>query len=253
MSFNEYDLVENSDTGVTVFFKDGIGEQLSSRIVKLAKMLTAKLSERKHKTPFDVIPAYQSLTLYLHPFVQNFSSKLLKEAITLLPSLIAEISDSSASDNVSIYKTIEIPVCYEEEFAPDLSVLAGYCQLSEAEVIEKHTAATYLVHMLGFLPGFLYLGGLDRALFCPRKHHPNIRVPRGAVAIGGEQTGIYPVESPGGWHVIGQTPVDIFSPHSKTAFIAQPLDRIQFSAINKTQFLELKQHYSNTSGGNHEY
>lgn len=131
-------------------------------------------------------------------------------------------------------------MCYQGAYAPDLESLAEYCNLSPADVIQQHTQNNYLVNMLGFLPGFLYLSGLADPLNCPRKEMPSLKISAGAVGIGGNQTGVYPVESPGGWHIIGQTPISIFSPAAKQPFIAQPLDKIRFVPIDIEKFQQLK-------------
>ena len=133
-------------------------------------------------------------------------------------------------------KLIVIPVCYEEEFAPDLHHVATHCKLSKDALIEAHTRETYLVHMLGFLPGFLYLGGLNPHLYCPRKTTPATNINPGSVAIGGNQTGIYPVASPGGWHIIGRTPIALFCPEAKQPFIASALDKVNFVAISRAEY-----------------
>ena len=217
----------NGDSAITILFYDCASEQLTKKIQSLAEQF------RKHFNALikEVIPAYQSLTLFFDN-QQNSLGKLIKE-VELLLSLPFNEGEYTP-------KKIEIPVCYEGEYSPDLESLALHCKLTINEVIEQHTRETYLVHMLGFLPGFLYLGGLAANLACPRKSTPAISIPEGSVAIGGNQTGIYPVSSPGGWHIIGRTPLNLFDLNSKAPFIANPLDTIQFSAISKDEYLAIK-------------
>ncbi len=137
-------------------------------------------------------------------------------------------------------KTIQIPVCYEKPYAPDLNSLASFLDITPNELVERHTSGSYLVHMLGFLPGFLYLGGLDESLHYPRKNTPSINISKGSVGIGGQQTGIYPVESPGGWHIIGRTPLTLFDANRSNPTIAEPLDEIKFYAISSDEFIQLE-------------
>ncbi len=135
----------------------------------------------------------------------------------------------------------KIPVCYEETHAPDLVTLAQALNKSPEEVIQLHTAATYRVCFIGFLPGFLYLSGLNPELFLARKEKPLLKVPKGAVAIGGKQTGIYPNESPGGWHLIGKTPLSFFDPKKIPPCFAQAGDWISFEPINSKAYLKIQE------------
>ena len=130
-----------------------------------------------------------------------------------------------------------IPVCYGGDFGPDLAFVAKHAGLTEAEVIRRHTGRDYRIYMLGFLPGFPYLGGLDPRLFTPRLQNPRTAIPAGSVGIGGEQTGIYPVASPGGWQLIGRTPLDLFDPERPPRYAAG--DCIRFTAITAEQFAKL--------------
>ncbi|MEO8351284.1 MAG: 5-oxoprolinase subunit PxpB [Chthoniobacteraceae bacterium] len=131
---------------------------------------------------------------------------------------------------------VEIPVCYEGDFAPDLEDVARHAAMTMAEVIQLHTSAEYHVHCLGFSPGFPYLGGLPSALATPRRAHPRTRVPAGAVGIGGKQTGIYPSASPGGWNLIGRSPVRLFDPSSEPPALLRAGDIVRFVPITRAEF-----------------
>lgn len=135
--------------------------------------------------------------------------------------------------------SVEIPVCYGGEYGPDLDALAEHARLSRDEVIGRHVAAGYTVAMLGFAPGFPYLLGLDPALHVPRRADPRTRVPAGSVAIGGAQTGIYPRELPGGWNLIGRTPLVLFDPDRDPPCLLAPGDRVRFCAISAEEFAAL--------------
>lgn len=133
-------------------------------------------------------------------------------------------------------KLWEIPVCYEPEFGTDLRRLAEEKKLSLSQFIEVHCAPSYRIHFFGFLPGFFYLNGLEERLHTPRKAVPNLRVPSGSVAIGGAQTGIYPGDSPGGWHIIGRTPLSLFNPDTEPPVWAKVGDQIRFYPVSAAQF-----------------
>ena len=134
---------------------------------------------------------------------------------------------------------LHIPVCYEEQFAPDLKEIKLYTGLNHSSIIEIHCGSLYHVYMVGFLPGFVFLGGLDKRLYIPRKKKPRSKVPVGAVGIGGKQTGIYPMKSPGGWNLIGRCPLPLFLPNEEPPFLIQPNRTVQFHAINFKEFTYL--------------
>ncbi|MDE2055050.1 MAG: 5-oxoprolinase subunit PxpB, partial [Xanthomonadaceae bacterium] len=134
---------------------------------------------------------------------------------------------------------VEIPLCYGGEYGPDLDAVAVHARLPRGDVIARHTATEYAVAMLGFAPGFPYLLGLDPALQVPRRTTPRTRVPAGSVAIGGAQTGIYPRELPGGWHLIGRTPLALFDPAREPPCLLAPGDRVRFRAIEADEFARL--------------
>jgi inhibitor of KinA len=133
-------------------------------------------------------------------------------------------------------KIFSIPVCYDEEFSLDLKELSQEKKMSVSEIISRHSKPIYTVFFIGFLPGFLYLGGLNKRLHFPRKMSPRLQIKKGAVAIGGAQTGIYPNDSPGGWNIIGNSPVDLFLPKKKEPCFAKPGDKIKFSPISRTEY-----------------
>jgi KipI family sensor histidine kinase inhibitor len=131
---------------------------------------------------------------------------------------------------------VEIPVCYDAEFAPDLSTVAQYSGLSEKEVVAKHAAGDYFVYFLGFSPGFAYLGGVPEDLHVPRLATPRKHVSAGSVGLAGGQTGVYPNDSPGGWQLIGRTPMRMFDPSAASPSRLQPQDRVRFRRIDRSEF-----------------
>lgn len=137
-------------------------------------------------------------------------------------------------------RIVRIPVCYDTRFSLDMSEVMQQTTLAKKEIVRLHTAPTYLVHMLGFTPGFFYLGGMNEKLQCNRRKSPRLRMEEGAVGIAGTQTGVYSVASPGGWQVIGKTPVSIFDKkNQKAPFLVKPDDRVQFYEISFEEYKNL--------------
>ena len=133
-------------------------------------------------------------------------------------------------------RTVEIPVCYDPEFGPDLGLVAKQAKLTPEEVIKRHGKPEYLVYLVGFAPGFPYLGGLPKELHTPRHAKPRMVVPPGSVGIGGQQTGIYPLATPGGWNLIGRTPVRLFRPEENPPVLLRAGDQVKFRAISREEF-----------------
>jgi inhibitor of KinA len=175
----------------------------------------------------DIVPAYRSLTVYFDPLRTDY--------VGLVDRLTSELDrDTSGPDAGS--RLLEIPVCYGGEHGPDLADVAAFARLSESEVVALHSAATYQVFMLGFLPGFAYLGSVDRRIAAPRRPEPRVRVPAGSVGVAGEQTGIYPSETPGGWQLIGRSPLKPFDLAREDPFLLKAGDRVRFRPIEPRQF-----------------
>lgn len=154
---------------------------------------------------------------------------------------LKSLYDNESVISVKSQKTLwHIPVCYNEEFGIDLAYLSSEKKLTVEKIISLHSSVDYTVYGIGFLPGFLYLGGLSEKLYFPRRNFPRLAVPKGAVAIGGNQTGIYPQNSPGGWHIIGNTPISLFDVNKETPCVITPGDEIRFNPITKEEFEVIK-------------
>ncbi|MCB4808265.1 5-oxoprolinase subunit PxpB [Tamlana sp. 62-3] len=175
--------------------------------------------------------AYQSLLIQFKNNILNVES-----LITALKSIYQSEAEVMPFQN----KIWKIPVCYDPCFGIDLKHVAIEKDLSVDEIIKKHSLVTYKVYFIGFLPGFLYLGGLDEALEIPRKGTPRLQIEKGSVAIGGNQTGIYPSNSPGGWNIIGQTPINFFNVNKSEPCFARAGDGIKFIPVSKKEFLDIK-------------
>ncbi|WP_231759520.1 5-oxoprolinase subunit PxpB [Microbulbifer elongatus] len=222
-----FEVLPNGDAAFDIRFSAAPSAPLSETIIALAEAIETASPD----TVTELVPAYQCLTVCFDPLRLTEAARLQDLLVSLTESALANRATRSGTRYL-----IRIPVCYEGKFAPDMQTLSAHSGLSPGEIIARHSRPQYLVHMLGFTPGFLYLGGLDTALQCPRKARPAFKVPAGSVGIGGSQTGIYPQATPGGWQLLGRTPLALFRPQTLSPFIARPLDRIQFVPISAHQF-----------------
>lgn len=179
----------------------------------------------------ETVPSYHMVTVFFNRDISNNS--LIKEILALW-------EEYPIDNTLNITKQITIPVCYEEPFALDLDRVSNKVNLSKEQIIEKHCEPLYTVFFIGFLPGFPYLGGLQKDLFIPRLETPRKNVQKGSVGIGGQQTGIYPINSPGGWNIIGKTPIDLFNVKRTHPFLLQAGNQLKFEKISKEQFEEFE-------------
>lgn len=177
----------------------------------------------------ELAPAYTTVGVFFDPALTGFDA-VKTEIERVLPDTDAIKPRSGTA------RTIDVPVCYEDEFAPDLREVAWHAGLSAQEVVRRHSAAMYRVNCVGFTPGFPYLSGLPAELATPRRASPRQEIPAGAVAIGGTQTGIYPRESPGGWNIIGRTPLSLFEVTREPPSLLQAGDRVRFRRISREEF-----------------
>jgi inhibitor of KinA len=182
----------------------------------------------------DVVPAYDTVTVFYDPASFSAPGEDAYDAVCRFMESRAVAKGGRSSWRKAA--RVEIPVCYGGDLAPDLDAVAAHCKISADEVIALHAGAEYLVHAIGFTPGFPYLGGLPEALRTPRRGTPRAHVPAGSVAIGGGQTGVYPVNSPGGWQIIGRTPLALFRPTEKQVALLKSGDRVRFKRITREAF-----------------
>lgn len=217
----------------------GIEPKLNARIHTAAGVL--RMANLPGVT--DIVPAYASIAIHYDPLAWSGNDDSATPGERLAQRLLAELrsaGDIDADEAIGHeQRIVEIPVCYGGEFGPDLGEVARIANLDESEVIARHTSGDYRVAMLGFAPGFAYLLGLDPALHAPRRANPRTRVPAGSVAIGGAQTGIYPRELPGGWQIIGRTPLTLFDAMRDPPTLLIPGQRVRFRAIDADEFARL--------------
>ena len=214
------------DQGLLVEYGDEIDLEVNTKVRAMAIIM-------KQNTPkgvIETIPTYRSLLLVYDPSITNLA-KLQKE-LQKLEERLEEIQ-------IPPPDTVEIPVCYGGGFGPDIEFVAETHDLSVKEVIQLHSEPEYLIYMVGFTPGFPFLGGLSEKLHTPRLETPRTFVPQGSVGIANNQTGIYPVSSPGGWQLIGRSPIKLFAPERPNPFLYQAGDHIKFKPITLEEYSRL--------------
>ncbi|MES2003865.1 MAG: 5-oxoprolinase subunit PxpB [Bacteroidota bacterium] len=217
-----------------------LGEVIDIAINQKVMAVYHRLLSQKITGVIDIIPAYSSLTLVYD--VLTLAKKQAGGSVYERMKQLLEKEAASVNDTTNtLSPLVRIPVCYDASLAPDLASLAETHQLSIEDVIALHTGKTYRVYMIGFLPGFAYMGSVDEKINTPRKPQPRTKVPAGSVGIAGEQTGIYPLDSPGGWQLIGQTPVKLFDTANSNPCFLNPGDEVEFYAISLTEFIKAKQ------------
>ena len=212
------EIVPLGDSAAVVRFGDSIDRPTNL----LVQTLSHFLSQHPLIGSVEFVPAYATVTVYYDPLRRSF-----EEVATELQQVVSKL-ETTTDDGP---RTIEIPVCYGGEFGPDLEFVAQQNQLTPEEVIEIHSASVYLVYFIGFAPGFPYLGGLSDRITAPRRSSPRLRIPAGSVGIAGTQTGIYPLETPGGWQIIGRTPLALFRPDVTPPTLLQAGDQVRFRPI----------------------
>ena len=208
-----------------------LGNSISINIHKQIRALVIEINKSKIDGIVELIPAYNELMLIYEPSKIKYN---------LLIDELKDIERKLSSIELPNPTIIHIPVCYDFEFAPDLEIVAKTKNLTPKEVINIHSSVEYLVYMLGFTPGFCYLGGLNNNIYTPRKEVPRQIIEAGSVGIAGNQTGIYPIDSPGGWQIIGKTPLALFAPDRKPEFLIEAGNYLKFEAISKIQYDEIK-------------
>jgi KipI family sensor histidine kinase inhibitor len=233
-------MIGGADAGVSI---EPLGE--SALLIRFGDGFDAATNTRVHAAAnalhaaglpgvVDIVPAYATLAIHFDPlaWVATNGGPPLPHVM----SAVRAILDSPPSIAADEGRLVDIPVCYGGASGPDLKSLAEHARLDADEVVARHASTIYRVAMLGFAPGFPYLLGLDRALAMPRRAAPRTRVPAGSVAIGGEQTGIYPADLPGGWQLIGRTPLVLFDAHRDPPSLLMPGDRVRFVPIVADEF-----------------
>lgn len=231
---SEYTIFPIGDSAATIDFGNYIREALNKKVMAMQQWLQLH--------PFDglvdIIIAYSSLSIiYDATRVKN----LYKPEKTVFDFVKHKLTEAYENSSIVEKDTIvkRIPVCYDSSFALDINFVAKEKKVLIEDIITLHTSKVYRVYMIGFQPGFPYMAAVDEKLTIPRKEKPRVLVPSGSVGLAGSQTGIYPVDSPGGWQVIGRTPIKLFNKLKANTLIIKPGDRVQFYEINLKEFARL--------------
>ena len=225
--YPEARIVAAGDRALVVEIGDGIDERVNRRVHALA----LALGQRALSGVVDLIPTYRSLLV-------NYDPGRLDVAV--LTDAICDLARAADDSTLPVPRTVEIPTCYGGEFGPDLAFVAEHNHLAPDEVVAIHTSSVCRVFMMGFSPGFAYMGGMSPRIATPRLKTPRTSIPAGSVGIAQQQTGIYPVESPGGWQLIGRTPVPLFDPDGTPPTLLAPGDLVRFVAIDEAKYRELE-------------
>ena len=218
------------DAGLLVEYEPVVDAAVNARVLAGAEALRL----RRLPGVRDIVPAFSSIGVHFDP---------LAGAADGLEAAVADVVAAAAPDRAEMPAAAsaqEIPVCYGARFGPDLDAVAAWAGCSRAEVIAAHAATTYRVYMLGFLPGFAYLGTVDARIAAPRHHEPRTRVAAGSVGIAGRQTGVYPLDSPGGWQIIGRTPISLFDPRRTPPARLRPGGSVRFVPVTPAEFDRLR-------------
>jgi inhibitor of KinA len=218
-----FEIVPAGDSALLVQLPERIDPQLNAWCVHVARSIEQRLG----RSVLDVVVGYCSITVYFDPLLIDV--RWLEEEIRSIATGAGEVGGEAGV-------LIDVPVCYGGEYGPDMPDVVRFAGCSEEDVISIHTAAIYRVYLVGFVPGFAYLAEVDRRIAAPRRPTPRTAVPPGSVAIAGGQTGVYPAPTPGGWNIIGRTPVKPYDATRRDPFLFRPGDRVRFHRITRDEF-----------------
>ncbi|MEP7128615.1 MAG: 5-oxoprolinase subunit PxpB [Chitinophagales bacterium] len=230
-----YHIFPLGDSAITVDFGNCIDEEVNKEVIRRFN----QLQQQPFPGMIEAVPAYSSLTIHYDMLALKKKGTGGLTIFQWVEQQLLERLEQPQQHLASKERFMKIPVCYEKEFALDIAQLAATKNISVEEVIQIHTSKNYKVYMLGFLPGFTYMGEVDEKIAIPRKPQP-VNIVAGSVGIAGKQTGIYPLASPGGWQIIGRTPLQLFDAKRDEPALLRAGDMVQFYSISKNEFEEIK-------------
>ena len=215
------------DSAIAVEFGREIDLNINNQVAAMRTVIEAAIDEGKIKGIVELVPTYGSLLVVYDQLAVGYAG-LIEQLKILAEGLEGVV--------IPDREVVEIPVVYGGEYGPDLGIVAQLNSLSEDEVIKRHSEAEYPIYMLGFVAGFPYLGGMDKSIAAPRKQTPRLKIPAGSVGIAGQQTGIYSVESPGGWQIIGRTPLKLYDADQEKPILLRAGQSIRFKPITEAEY-----------------
>ncbi|MED3563092.1 5-oxoprolinase subunit PxpB [Bacillus xiapuensis] len=218
------------------------GDEINPAIHQKVQAFSALLNHIPFEGIVESVPAFTNLTIYYNPLIVHHSSAN-SQSMTPFQQVSAKLNELLQQlDEQQVFegRLVEIPVLYGGEYGPDLDYVASFHKITSEEVIQIHTGSECLVYMIGFAPGFPFMGGMDERIVTPRRENPRKTIVPGSVGIAGKQTGIYPLETPGGWQIIGRTPLDLFRPDLNPPTLLRAGDKIKFFPITLEEFNEYK-------------
>ncbi|MCL1631408.1 5-oxoprolinase subunit PxpB [Sporolactobacillus sp. CPB3-1] len=217
------------------------GDQIAPHIQLSIQRLTLQVDRDPFPGFIEYVPAYTNVVFYYNPVEVIKRGKKERTAQQQVMDILSQLAEQACGNERQIQRrVIHIPVCYGGRLGPDLNAVAAFHQMSTDQVIKWHAQSEYLVYMLGFAPGFPFLGGMSEALATPRRATPRLKVAAGSVGIAGRQTGVYPLESPGGWQIIGRTPVSLFTPKADSPTLLHAGDVVIFDPIPEQEYAQMK-------------
>ncbi len=214
-----------------------LGQDMSHEIQQKVKKVSSFFEENKFEWVIETVPGFTTVAVFYDPLKIKTTTLPYDEVRAFLEPLLEKLEVDGDTEP----RVVEIPVCYGGEFGPDLEEVANHNGLTVDEVIDIHSNGEYTVYMIGFAPGFPYIGGMSEKIAAPRRSNPRLKIPAGSVGIAGKQTGVYPIETPGGWQLIGKTPEKLFTPEGNTPSLLQAGDQIKFVPISEEEFQKIEE------------
>jgi inhibitor of KinA len=229
--YHPYTIFPLGDSALIIDFGNEIDEAINKKVLQLFTQL------RKTSVPYitDLIPGYSSLAVYYDVLAVHQKKEENRTAFETMAEMVEKLSQKDPELTQNHTRLVEVPVCYSKNFATDIEFISEQNKISVDEIIQLHSSKIYKVFMIGFLPGFAYMGKVDERISLPRKPIPKTVV-AGSVGIAGVQTGIYPLESPGGWQIIGRTPLKLFDRDKEQPVLFEPGDEVKFYPITEDEF-----------------
>ncbi|WMT28730.1 5-oxoprolinase subunit PxpB [Bacillus aerius] len=229
------------DAAIVIQAGTDIREDIHERV----KQLFSCIEQYPFEGYVEAVQAFTNVTVFYEPCTVYQSAQLQKRAISpyewVKDYIENLLEDNWQEGNEEKRRIVDIPVCYGGEHGPDLEEVAHVNGLTPEEVVRIHTSGTYLVYMIGFAPGFPFLGGLSEKIAAPRRQTPRMSIPKGSVGIAGKQTGVYPISTPGGWQLIGQTPLSLFRPNAERPSLLKAGDMVRFVQLSEKEFFSMKE------------